>query len=63
MVDAAKPSLLRTLRAVAWSFVGLRKSSGLDEDTRLNPLHVIAVAIGAVVLFVLALMALVRWMV
>ncbi|MCZ2498056.1 DUF2970 domain-containing protein [Xylophilus sp. Kf1] len=56
-------SLLRTIRAVAWSFVGLRKSSGLEEDTRIHPLHVVAVGIAAVVVLVLGLMLLVRWMV
>ena len=56
-------SLLRTIRAVAWSFVGLRKSSGLEEDTRIHPLHIVAAGLAAVVVLVLGLMALVRWMV
>ncbi|RYG06034.1 MAG: DUF2970 domain-containing protein, partial [Burkholderiales bacterium] len=33
-------SLLRTVRAVAWSFLGLRRGSGLEQDARLNPVHV-----------------------
>lgn len=57
-------SVLRTLRAVLWSFLGIRKGSGLEEDMqRLNPLHVIVVALLAVALFVGALIALVNWIV
>ncbi|WP_082521808.1 DUF2970 domain-containing protein [Ramlibacter sp. Leaf400] len=55
-------SVLRTFRAVAWSFLGIRRRSGLEEDMqRLNPLHVVAVALVAVALFVGGLIALVNW--
>jgi len=57
------PSFWRTVRAVAWSFLGLRRASGLDEDARLHPLGVIAVGFAGVLLLVLALMALVHWIV
>ena len=56
-------SFLRTVRAVAWSFVGLRKSSEFEQDVKLNPLHVVAVGIAGAILFVLALVALVHWVV
>ena len=57
-------SMLRTFRAVAWSFVGIRKGSGLQEDMgKLNPLHVIAVAICGAGLFVAGLIVLVNWVV
>ena len=57
-----KPSLLRTAKAVAWSFIGIRKSSESQEDMgRLNPFHVIAVALVGVALFVGGLVALVHW--
>jgi hypothetical protein len=57
-------SLLRTMRAVAWSFLGIRKRSGLEDDMqRLNPLHVILVALVAVALLVGGLVALVHWIV
>ena len=63
-VTARKGSLLRTIRAVAWSFVGIRKNSGYQEDlAKLNPLHVVAVAICGVVLFIVGLMFLVNWVV
>jgi hypothetical protein len=57
-------SLLRTVKAVAWSFLGIRKKSGYEEDLgKLNPFHVIAVALAAVALFVGGLIALVNWIV
>jgi len=56
-----KPSLLRTVKAVGWSFIGLRKKSESQEDVAtLNPLHVIAVAIAGVLLFVVGLIVLVN---
>jgi len=57
-------SLLRTARAVFWSFIGIRKNSEYQEDLgKLNPFHVIAVALVAVALFVGGLIALVQWVV
>lgn len=59
-----KASLWRTVKAVAWSFVGLRKNSDYKEDlARLNPFHIIVVGIAGVVIFVLGLVALVNWVV
>jgi hypothetical protein len=55
-------SVGRTIKAVAWSLLGIRKNSEYEQDLgRLNPLHVIALALLAVALFVAALMALVTW--
>ena len=60
----AKASFLRTVKTVAWSFLGIRRSSGLQDDMeRINPFHLIAAGIGAAILFVLGLMALVNWVV
>ena len=57
-------SFLKTARAVAWSFVGIRKRSGYEEDLgKLNPLHIIVVALLAVALIVGGLIALVNWVV
>jgi len=59
-----KGSLLRTVRAVAWSLIGLRKGSEYQQDVeKLNPLHIIAVGLVAVFLLVMGLMALVNWVV
>ena len=66
MVDTPKQksSLLRTVKAVAWSFIGLRKSSEFEEDVKqLNPLHIVAVGIAGAVVLVLALVAVVHWVV
>jgi hypothetical protein len=57
-----KLSFFQTLRAVAWSFFGVRKSADLEKDmSQLNPVHVvIAGVIGALVL-VAVLATLVNW--
>jgi hypothetical protein len=56
--------LLQTIKAVAWSFIGIRKGSGLQDDLgKLNPFAVIAVALLGVVLFVGTLVLLVNWVV
>ena len=59
-----KATFWRTLQAVMWSFAGMRKGSASQEDmARLNPFHVIAVAIGLAAVMVLGLIALVNWVV
>ena len=51
-----KMSFGATVKAVLWSFFGVRKRSAYEEDTqKLNPVHVIIAGIIAAVLFVLAL--------
>ena len=63
-VMARKGSFLGTVKAVLWSFVGLRKGSDFEHDSaRLNPVHVILVGFGAGLVFVAALIALVNWVV
>ena len=57
-----KPSVLRTVKAVAWAFLGIRKNSEYQADLgKLNPFHIIAVALVGVALFVGALVLLVNW--
>jgi hypothetical protein len=57
-------SLLDTVKAVAWSFIGIRKNSEYQRDLgKLNPLHIILVALVAVALFVGGMIALVNWIV
>ena len=54
----------RTVKAVLWSFIGIRKRSGMEEDLgKVNPFAVIAVALVAVAVFVGGLIALVNWVV
>ncbi|MDD0812289.1 DUF2970 domain-containing protein [Curvibacter sp. RS43] len=63
-IAARKGSILRTVKAVAWSFIGIRKNSDYQEDTaKLNIFHIIAVGLVGAMLFVLALVALVNWVV
>jgi DUF2970 family protein len=57
-------SILQTIKAVAWSFIGIRKNSDYQQDLgKLNPLHIIAVALVGVALFVGGLVLLVNWVV
>ncbi|MES2608891.1 MAG: DUF2970 domain-containing protein [Pseudomonadota bacterium] len=59
-----KGSLLRTIRAVAWSFIGLRKGSEYAQDVeKLNPVHIIVVGLVAVFLLVIGLITLVNFIV
>jgi len=61
---ARRGSLLRTFKAVAWSFFGVRKSKEHARDLeQLNPLHLIAAGIVAAAIFVGALVALVGWII
>ena len=57
-----KGSFLQTLKAVAWSFFGVRKSSEYEKDvSQLNPVHVIIAGVVGAVLFIVALLLLVNW--
>lgn len=63
-VAQRKGSLLGTLKAVAWSFLGIRKNSDYQNDlSKLNPLHIMAAAIVMVVVMVSGLIVLVNWVV
>ena len=54
----------RSIKLVAWSFLGIRKNSEYQQDlARVNPLHVIVVALVSVLLFVVSLVVLVNWVV
>ncbi|PQA82588.1 MULTISPECIES: DUF2970 domain-containing protein [unclassified Limnohabitans] len=56
-----KGSLWRSVRAVAWSFIGIRKGSGFQEDVaNIKPLHVLGVGVVAALLFVIGLIVLVN---
>jgi hypothetical protein len=59
-----RSSLLRTLRAVAWSFFGVRKSRDLERDVAdLKPAHVIVVGVAVAAVFVVGLVLLVNWII
>lgn len=57
-------SLWGTVKAVGWSFFGVRRSKDYEDDVaKLNPLHLIAVGLLACGVFVAGLIALVHWVV
>jgi Protein of unknown function (DUF2970) len=59
-----KGSFLGTVRAVAWSFLGIRKGKGWEQDVnQLNPVHVVIAGVIGAALFVLVLVFLVKWIV
>jgi hypothetical protein len=58
---STKVSLIRSVKAVAWSFLGIRKSSEFQEDIdKITPLHVLGVGLVAVFLFVISLIVFVN---
>jgi hypothetical protein len=61
---ARKGSFLQTLKAVGWSFFGVRKSADYEQDVaKINPVHVVVAGVLGGVVFVLALVLLVKWVV
>jgi preprotein translocase subunit Sec61beta len=55
---------LTTMRAVLWSFFGVRRRAEYEKDAvRLNPVYVIVAGIGAAAVFVLTLLMIVRMVV
>ena len=56
-----KGGFLATMKAVLWSFFGVRKGEDYERDAaNLNPLHVIVAALIALALFIGVLMLAVR---
>lgn len=59
-----KPGFWMTLRAVLWSFFGVRGRAGYEDDVRqLNPVHVILAGLLAAAVFVVGLILIVQWVV
>ena len=57
----AQSTLWRTIVAVSWSFLGIRKGSEFKEDTaRITPLHILVVGVVACFLFVAMLILVVN---
>jgi hypothetical protein len=62
--DLRAPTLLQTAKAVGASFFGVRGGRAHENDmARLNPVHVILMGVLMAVIFVLTLLAIVRWVV
>ena len=63
-VHKRKGSIFRTVKAVMWSFVGLRARGDYEKDIeQLNPVHIVIVGLVGVVIFVGGLIALATWVV
>jgi hypothetical protein len=60
MTANGKSSFARTMKAVLWSFFGVRRRSDHEADTQLNPLHLIAAAIIAAAVFIAVLVVVVH---
>lgn len=61
MKDGRPPSFWYSLKAVLWSFIGLRRKRDFDgDDARLNPLHIVIAALLAVALFIGVLVTVVK---
>ena len=55
-------SFLQTMKAVAWSFFGVRKGVDLEKDVnQLNPLHVVIAAVIGALLLIGVLLVVVNW--
>ena len=62
--DQRKGSIFRTVKAVMWSFVGLRSRSGYEQDVaQLNPVHIVVVGLVGVFVLVGSLILLATWVV
>ncbi|CAG2156146.1 MULTISPECIES: DUF2970 domain-containing protein [Cupriavidus] len=56
-----KMSFGQTMRAVLWSFIGLRKGAAHESDmAKLNPVHVVIAGVIAAAVFIAILITIVR---
>ena len=59
-----RASLWQTVRAVFWSFFGVRRSADWEADVqKLNPVHLIIAGLLGAALFIAMLVLLVRWVI
>lgn len=63
-VEPKRPSLWRSLVAMAWALLGVRKGSEWRQDfAQIQPLHMVAVGVIAIFALVLLLIVIVNWVV
>ena len=56
-----KVSFVATLKAVFWSFFGIRKKSDYEKDTaQLNPVHVVIAGVIGAIIFITVLLTIVK---
>ena len=59
-----KASFGKTMKAVMWSFFGIRKKSEYEKDAaQLNPVHVLIAGVIGVVIFIATLLTIVHFVV
>jgi len=59
-----KGSFVQTMKAVAWSFFGVRKSRDYEQDVaQLNPVHVIIAGVIGAIVFIGVLVLVVNWII
>jgi Protein of unknown function (DUF2970) len=57
-------SFLQTMKAVGWSFFGVRRAVDYESDvSRLNPVHVVIAGVLGALLFIALLVLLVNWVI
>ncbi|MDM7948548.1 DUF2970 domain-containing protein [Hydrogenophaga sp.] len=63
-IHLRKGSIVGTVKAVLWGFLGVRRQADYQKDiASLNPIHIIVVGVVMALLFVGGLIALVNWVV
>jgi hypothetical protein len=63
-VARRRPSFLATVKAVLWSFFGVRRKSDYEQDAaQLNPVHVIIAGVIGAAIFVGVLVMVVKMVV
>lgn len=63
-VHKRKGSWVGTFKAVLWGFLGVRRKTDYQNDVaKLNPIHLLVVGLVMALLFVFALILIVRWVV
>ncbi|MGZ3157489.1 MAG: DUF2970 domain-containing protein [Burkholderiaceae bacterium] len=56
-----KVSFVATMKAVLWSFLGIRKKSAYEQDAaQLNPVHVIIAGVIGALIFIATLVIIVK---
>jgi hypothetical protein len=64
ILKPTKVSMLDTVVAILWSFLGLRRQSDFEQDiVKINPVHLIVTGLFLGFAFVLLLMLVVYWVV
>jgi hypothetical protein len=59
-----KGSLIGTVKAVLWGFLGVRRNADYQDDiAKLNPVHLVVVGLAMALVFVFSLILIVRWVV